>query len=480
MDFDSALFALLRKKLAEWLGWERRKRRESTIAAIVCYALLLSVATQPLSAWFSLASLRWFVPAIFAAGLAPLLFMRYRWRSMDSVRALARLDKALGLEERALTSWEVLQRRDRAQTALLVLKQAQEKIAPCDAKALSRRSWTWHAYAAAPLFCLWFAIVWFDVDWHFQRSLPSTTTIAYELRQFSRQLQEKARAEGLKESLKWGRELETFAQKNIDAGTDGGRLKRELAGIAKKIEMAGSAAADGEQSFATVQNEQDLKDLRAEVDTLRDFFNAQQAKGTGDSAQDWLDRFAGMPQLKRQLDTEGERRAPGQTMDRSELQAYIDQLENQVARELDRRSLLDAQRFLDQLVRKPEENKTDSAMQFAGRGEQQMGDESDKTTAQSSLPGDEPGGSPHVFDGPRQLDHGPETQLKGLPSVGAHSSLIFKGKPVSGKSEVSQDELVASYQRQAEADLNREQVPDGLRELIKNYFLSLGTGEGQP
>ena len=47
----------------------------------------------------------------------------------------------------------------------------------------------------------------------------------------------------------------------------------------------------------------------------------------------------------------------------------------------------------------------------------------------------------------------------------------------AGKSEVSQDEVIASYRRQAEVELNTERVPEALKETIKNYFLSLGIGK---
>jgi hypothetical protein len=54
--------------------------------------------------------------------------------------------------------------------------------------------------------------------------------------------------------------------------------------------------------------------------------------------------------------------------------------------------------------------------------------------------------------------------------------MALKGKPLPGKSEVSQEEVVASYRRQAEAELNTERVPEALKETIKHYFLSLGMG----
>ena len=41
-----------------------------------------------------------------------------------------------------------------------------------------------------------------------------------------------------------------------------------------------------------------------------------------------------------------------------------------------------------------------------------------------------------------------------------------------------QDEIIASYRRQAEAELNSERVPEALKETIKQYFLSL-SGDAQ-
>jgi hypothetical protein len=64
--------------------------------------------------------------------------------------------------------------------------------------------------------------------------------------------------------------------------------------------------------------------------------------------------------------------------------------------------------------------------------------------------------------------------VKGALGEGESSVLMFKGIPTPGKSAVSPSEVVASYRRQAEQELNSERVPEVLKETIKNYFLSLG------
>ena len=471
MDFDTRG---LHRKLSELLRWERCKRREQILAAVLCYSLLAALVALPLHGLLPGNVLRWFVPALFIAALAPVFFIRGRWQPLHSARALARLDKTLRLEERAITAWELLERKETGGPALLVLKEAGQKINPVDARALFPRSWNWQAYVALPLFVLWFAMLWFDVELRFGGVLQAPATLAHKVREFSQELQEKAKSDGLRESLRWGRELEKAAQKGIEAKSGDEPFKRELAGIAKRMETAGLPAANRQQAFSAAESEQNLRDLKAEVEAARDLLNFPEgAKGAQGSGQQWLDRLAALPQLRKQFDPQGQGRSLGQ----NELRSYLDRLNDQVTRELDRRTLLDAQQFLEQLTKQGKGEKGETEARLAGRGEQQRPTDGEKTKTKGHLPGDEPGGREDVFPAPPQLPAGAATQLKGLLAEGAGSGLVFKGKPSPGKSEISQDEVVASYRRQAEAELEAEQVPDSLKDIIKHYFLSLGMGE---
>ena len=114
----------LHKKLADLLSWERRKRREQTLATIFCYALLAALLTLPFHGLMQAAINRWFIPLLFFGLMAPFFLFRERWRSSDSARALACVDKTLRLDERALTAWEFLERKETRAAALLVFKQA--------------------------------------------------------------------------------------------------------------------------------------------------------------------------------------------------------------------------------------------------------------------------------------------------------------------------------------------------------------------
>ena len=468
----------LQKKLAELLGWERRKQREQILASVFCYSLLAALVALPfyrlLPDFFS----RWLIPVVFFALLAPFFLLRQRWRRLDSTRALARLDKALHLDERSVTAWELLERNETRAAALLVLKEAGEKLAKLDPRSLFRRHWTRQAYLAPGLLVLWLGLLWLDFDFEFGRDSqpPAPQTMAQKLREFSRGLQEKAKSEGLSESLQIGRELEKVAQKGIDSKTGDDKFKSELAGMTKKIATIGKSAGEP-GSAAAAKSQQDLEDLRAELQAARDLLKVPEG-GTASqgSEKQWLDRLAALPQLHQQFDMAHPSTG---SLSQQDAKSFLDKLEKQVTGELDRRTLVDAQQFLEQMMKQGQGEKGENNLRMAAPGERDSPGEGEKANNRSNLPGEEPGqreaGSPSL----PEFQPGAAAHVKGLLGEGGTSGLALKAKPSPGKSEVSQEEVIASYRRQAEAELNAEKVPEGLKETIKNYFLSLGMGEGK-
>ncbi|HSE90762.1 MAG TPA: hypothetical protein VLJ79_31420 [Candidatus Binatia bacterium] len=467
----------LRNKFVELLSWERRKRREQILATASCYALLAALLTLPFHGVLQTVISRWFVPISFFGLMAPLLLVRERWRRSDSARALARVDKTLRLDERALTAWELLERNETRAAALLVLKEAGEKLTSLHPRAMFRRRWSWQAYAALPLLVLWLGLVWFDVGLRFDSDLQLSApkSVAQKLREFARELQEKAKNEGLHESLRMGRELEQVAQKGIEAKTGDEKFKAELAGMQKKIATMGKSAAE-QQPLAAAESQQELKDLKAELEAARDLLNLPDAaKGMPELGKQWLDQLAALPQLRKQF----ERQSPaGQSLGHNELKSFLDKLEKQATGELDRRTLLDAQQFLEQLMKQGQGEKGESDVRMAGQGEQDSPDDGERMNNRSNLPGKEPGKRETESQSLPSFQPGAAAHVKGLLGEGNSSGLVLKAKPSAGKSEVSQDEVIASYRRQAEVELNTERVPEALKETIKNYFLSLGLGEG--
>ena len=65
---------LVERKFAELLRWERQKRREQILVLAAGVALAAAVLLSPLHILLPFRGLRWMVPLVLLAGLAPLLF----------------------------------------------------------------------------------------------------------------------------------------------------------------------------------------------------------------------------------------------------------------------------------------------------------------------------------------------------------------------------------------------------------------------
>jgi hypothetical protein len=464
---------ILRRKFLQFFGWEKRKRRQEILSALVCYSLLAALLLVPIYFLLPAKFLRWFIPLPILLTLAPFLFVSRRWRRQDSARALVDLDKTLHSDERAITAWELIETKVDRPAALLVLKQAAECLKTVDPKALFRRSRRWQEYAVIPLLLVWGGLLWFDVDIRLRPDVqaPAQQGLAQKLREFSRQLQEKAGSEGLRQSLQVGRQLEKTAQKSIEAKTADEEFKREIAGMSSKVEAIGKSMGN-EPSFATSESRQNLKDLKAELEAAQELLKLPDgAQGDRELGQSSPDRLATLPQLKRQFDQQGQ---ANRSLDPNELKSFLDSMDKQVAGELDRRTVLDAQQFLEQLAKQEHGEKAESNARMAGRGEEDFPGEGEKAKSNSNRPGSEPGTKEEVQPAP-QLPPAAATQLKGMIGQGNSSGVALKGKPSAGKTEVSQEEVIATYRRQAEQELNTERVPEALKETIRRYFLSLET-----
>jgi len=454
-------------KIAAYLRWEKRKRWECIAASIACYALAISCLVGVLT--LAIAPVWIILGALLL--IAPVIISKQRWITRDVTQSLAQLDKTMRLEARALTAWELLPRRELSGTGQLVMTQASERLSTLDVRKLFPRRRNWQAYAILPLLGLWLLLLWFDFGAvNGARGRTEAQTLAHKLREFSRQLQERAQAEGLKQSLQAGKELEKLAQRGLEQNTSDAQMQKDISGAAQNIASASKQTAK-EPSTSTDQSEQSLRDLKAELEAARDLFNES---GPGSARNESLaDRLASLPQLKRQLD----RQAGGKSMAQNEMKAFLDKMENQVTTELDRRTLLDAEQYLKQMA-KQAQGQGEANAPAAGPGRQDAPEDGEKGPNQSNRPGTEPGKKRDELPTLPQFAVGPSTQVKGMIGEGESNAMVFKSKPTApGKSALSQEELVTSYRRQAEQDLNSERVPEALKETIRNYFLSLGEGK---
>jgi hypothetical protein len=463
---------MLQSKFAELLRWERQKRREQILLLAAGVALALAVLLSPLHILLPLSGLRWIVPILLLVGLVPLFFYYRRWRPADATRAVVALDRQLGLDERAVTAWELAGRGDQSAAAQLVFRQSESRLRSVQPRSLFPRQWAWPAYTVAPLLLFWFALLWFDFDQPFSQQ-PSVVAqgLAQKLREFARDFQEKARTEGLRESLQLGQELEKLAQKNLADKANDEQLKKDLAGVKQKLDAAGKSGQQS-PSIAGAESEQSLKDLRAELEAARDMLNLPDGVK---APQQWMDRLASMPQLGKQLDRARQEREDGKGLGQQELQSLLDRLDQQVAGALDRRALIDAQQYLEQMMQQGQGQgkENNHAAQMAGRGEQDEPGDGVREKNHSNLPGKEPGKNDDRLESLPGFRADTRTQIKGQLGEGESSGVMFKGKPTPGKSALAPQDVVADYRRQAEQELNSEKVPAALKETVRKYFLSL-------
>ena len=453
--------ATLEARISLLLEWEKRKRREATLIVALFYAFLAALAV-PL--FVSLApAWAWISPAAILAVLTPCLMFMRRWRDEDTTRALAALDKKLKLDERAITAWGLLRRDETKAVALLVVREAAERLERFDARALFPRAWGWHAWLLLPLLALWLALLHFDTRFDVHRAMPrASPTLARELHEFARELEQKAQNESLPKTLEAARELEKIAQRAIDAGTADDAFKSELAGAGKKLaaERRGGAQA----ALDMPASRRELADLKAELEAARESFAASDGE-----AQALQERLAGLSQLKKQLDQQ--QQSGARELSRGELKALVDKIEQSVTGELDRRTLVETEEHLKALAQRGAERR-DPRGRGTGEGERDDLAGRPPEDIPGTAPGDAPGkkgGSPSLPD----LKSAGRAQVKGVISEGERSTTYFKAKPAPGKSRLSQDEVIASYRRQAESELGTERIPEELKDTIKNYFLSL-------
>lgn len=465
------------KKISELLSWEKTKRRERVLTSALCYSILASFLILPVKELMSLAFSPVSLPLLFFLIFTPLFFLRRPWGHRESLRTLLLLDRTLNLKEMALTSWEILKRQERKAVELLVVEEAEKKLGWIDPRALFKRQYSWQAISVLPLLLLWLVFIWLDDGIHFhhgvERSQP--ISVARKLKEFSRELQERAKAQGLTESLKMARALEELAEKNLKGELSEKRLSEDLAAMAGKIEeMAPAPRRESGLSFPATLRE-DLLDLKAEMEAFKLSHPFPGAAGQeGKLEPELVGRLAALPRLSEEIE---KRFSPIEKLDRKDLSRFLDQLEKDVGAEMDRFTLLEMRDFLGQILQGAEGTEVAGALRQAGKDEAGKLSGRDKVREKGGQPGNQPGTREQTAQTLSPFQARAGTHLKGLLGEGKSRSLSLSTESPGRRSGVAQEEVFASYRRRAEEELASEQIPAGLKETIKRYFLSLGMTE---
>src|SRR3989338_27469 len=298
-----AVSASLQEKFSVLIGWEKLKRRETLLISALCYSLLFSLMASPAAALLPPWADPLIVPAAIFLVLAPGLFFLRPWRTGDSLRAVWLLDRTLGMEERAITAWEILDRGKKGSAELLVLEEAEGRLKGVDPKAIFKRRLTWQAISAPLFFLLWLLFVFLDDGVRLERisKASQASSAAARLREFSRELRDRAASQGLSESLETARALEGVAAERLAGEVDEKGLQENLAGLADGLrgkEAAGAGPSDLSFAMATAEG---LLDLKAEMEALRTALLPDSAKGQEGLGREALERLGSLPRLKEEI-----------------------------------------------------------------------------------------------------------------------------------------------------------------------------------
>jgi hypothetical protein len=469
---------LLQERFSELLSWERIKRREKIVVSVFFYSLLASLVLLPanglLPSWVN----PLFLPLLFFLILAPGIFLLRPWGARESLRTLLLVDRTLHLEERAVTSWEILSRKERKAAELLVLEEAAERLREIDPRALFKRQYSWHALFAPPLLLFWLLLVWFGIGVHSERGVKGALplSLAQKLKEFADEIQERAKSDKLTESLKIARALEEVAEKGLRGGMSEKNLREDLTGMVNQIADAGQAATEeSDISFATATRE-GLSGLRAELDTLKHTLGFSDSAGLeGKVGPEISRRLATLPRLSEEVE---KRLYSTEKLGGKELDRFLGRLDRDLGAELDRRTLQEIAEFLSLLLRGGQGQETQEAHQAPFRAGQDSLP-AEKTQGKGSFPGDQPGTKGQAPESPPPFKAQAAIHLKGLLGEGKSGSLTFRGEASGGKSKITPEEILTNYRRQAEEEIASERIPESLKETIKSYFLSLGMTENK-
>ncbi|MDP6558532.1 MAG: hypothetical protein QF619_00100, partial [Candidatus Binatia bacterium] len=339
----------LRGKFSHLIHWEKAKKRERVLVAALSYSLLVSLVFLPLQGYLP--------PRYAFLSFPPLFFILFAlgfsvarpWRERESVRTVSFLDKVLHLQERALTAWEILGRKENGPAERMVLEETAEKLRRLEPQTLFRRQLSWHVYLVPPLLLFWTILLWLDVGFRFDWSRTSTVVpLAQKLSEFSQDLEEKSKAGELEESARMAQALEEIAAKGLREEVGLEELRDNLASMVSRVERGTSSLGrDASRSFADFSSG-DLSGLMAELNEFQDsLVLPDSTAGKGLSASDLFQQLSTFPLLKEELEKV---LSSIQNLNRESIRDFLRRTERGARSELDRRSLQGVREYLLQLL----------------------------------------------------------------------------------------------------------------------------------
>ena len=439
---------------------------------IFFYSLLGSIALVPV---LPLSVSRLFFPA-FVLISSLLLFRLFRWRSNQSRRAIFKLDQRLDMAATGITAWEILGRGENNAPELLVLDEACDKLIGLQPKRLFRRRLKWHALAALPLFPIWVFLVWFGAK--VGPAEPGAGhSVAQRLKEFSSKIQKRTELYELKESSRLVQGLEKALKPSLEAKVGEESLKKKIASLLDAMGPAGKENWAEVSTDALASIGMETSELSLWLEKVRQLKEELKAPRVTEGAlghwKEQVKRLASRPEWREESERKG---AAFETLGKDEMREVLERVEKKMLSELDRLTLSEIRDFLGSLVEEMDDKDEADATEQKGGSELASSSESNEPTRSGSHPGNQPGTSGDALLSSRPLEARAPLGLAGLVKEGRSVGFGFQAAGRGQKSKIPQEEVVASYQRQAEEDLGSEEIPEGFKEAIRDYFLSLGRG----
>lgn len=470
---------LVAEKIEELFRWESVKRREKTaLSALVGAALAtlialvlgdLTGAALPLAAIFL---------AAFAAAAVASWWTLPR-RETARLRAVALADRKLAAGETVLTAWEILSRSGKGAPELIVLREAAARLSSFAPRSALPRPFLWQS-VAAPLLGVALAVSLVLHEAGF--SLVPTGmsgSLAGILQSRAREYHERAEAQRLPGSLELARSLEELAADALRGKIDESEFRERLAELAGKPQ-----AGVGEGAAHRVPLEA-ASALKAELEAWRHLaagdlglrrsgepFQGLKSGSSERALEESLSRFPALRQeLGRRLSAEQLREGSPSS---AELQSALEAVEAELVTELDRATQREIRQFVASLLSHPGGQEKRPEAEAAGALARAPSDKLQPNDSRAQLPGSEAGRKRGDEGQAATRSGGVATQLSGVVRQGSGASAVVRAESPKGESRLAPREVLARYQRQAEEALASEEIPEALRETVRNYFLSLG------
>ncbi len=413
-----------------------------SLCASIVYALVGDFTALPLPPYL-------FIVIALACGAAAAAAAAYL-SPLDTAAVLIRADKTLANGELSSTAYGLERDTDATIFRLAILEDAVRSLSAADpAQVLGKpRMRLLPCIPAALVVALFLSIVPLDLKSLFtprEPLDPEIVSLGADLESFAKKLEKKAQEEELARSLELSRELEQlgedFQNQRIDQSEAAERLADVESRIAEeyglKIQSFGDSSAQG-------------KGGRGDKDSRTG------AKGQGENGENG----------ERQGETGGEKTPSGdrETDSLGETLDKLSQLRNGLGNQ------------------QGGEESEGLGGSGSGSGRPRGSQEGDEALGQGDASGDnssKPGTTPERDrKGPASTIDRAATggELKADTQIGEGDSrsLLLRALPERNAAKVPEAELLGKYEKTAESALAGEEIPLGLREYIKNYFISLG------